>query len=71
MTNESPAESGVELTGGDWHRQTLDTVRAEVGDVDEAVGAGGRGPGPSHCGGVGRHLEGVRRGAGGFLPEYS
>ena len=38
VTYQSPAQSGVVLTGGHGNRQALDTVRTQPGDVEETVG---------------------------------
>ena len=40
MSDQGPAQGGVVLTGGHGSGQPLDTVRTEVGDVEETVGTG-------------------------------
>ena len=40
MSYQGPAQGGVVLTGGHGCGQALDTVRTEVGDVEETVGTG-------------------------------
>ena len=40
MTYQGSTQGGVVLTGGHGTGQTLDTVRTQVGDVEETVGTG-------------------------------
>ena len=40
MAYQGPAQGGVVLAGGHGCGQSLDTVRTEVGDVEETVGTG-------------------------------